>query len=194
MVSARLRDADDARAWPCSTAAWSGARTCSPPSCSVSSPSASSPCSGPSSATRLAFGNDRYGGLIGGLDYAWPQRRRHRSPTPTASRHHPAHPVHALSDDVRHHHPGPHLGAFAERMKFSAYVLFTLLCGRPWSTTPSPTGSGGRTAGSAKRGALDFAGGTRRPHHRRASRPSLRRHRDGQAQGLAARRHAPHTT
>ena len=50
-------------------------------------------------------------------------------------------------------------GAFAERKRFKAFVLFTLL----WATfvyEPSRTGSGAPAAGSASMGALDFAGGT----------------------------------
>ena len=51
-------------------------------------------------------------------------------------------------------------GAFAERMKFSAFLLFTLL----WATFVydplAPLGLGRSAAGSAELGALDFAGGT----------------------------------
>ena len=51
------------------------------------------------------------------------------------------------------------IGAFAERMKFSAFLVFSLL----WATIvydPMATGSGESAAGCGNSGALDFAGGT----------------------------------
>ena len=51
------------------------------------------------------------------------------------------------------------IGAFAERMKFSAFAS-SRCSGRRWSTTRSATGSGASAASCASWGALDFAGGT----------------------------------
>ena len=50
-------------------------------------------------------------------------------------------------------------GAFAERMKFSAMLIFMALWLAASSTRRSPTGCGA-AASSAASGVLDFAGGT----------------------------------
>ena len=51
------------------------------------------------------------------------------------------------------------IGAFAERMQFSAFCC-SRCCGRRWSMTRWPTGSGASGGFLRQWGALDFAGGT----------------------------------
>jgi len=73
--------------------------------------------------------------------------------------YHSQEPVLDVPTYVRHHHPRAGVGAIAERMRFSAYVLFTVLFSllvyaplAHWSWHPDGL--------LAKMGALDFAGGT----------------------------------
>ncbi len=105
----------------------------------------------------LSFGSDQLGGLIGGLDHVF---LRGVGLTPRTD----------LAKTIPHQlfmvyqlmfaaiTPALISGAFAERMKFSAYLLFTLL----WATLVyDPVAHwvwGGGWIG-AKLGALDFAGG-----------------------------------
>ncbi len=105
----------------------------------------------------LAFAPDAYGGLIGNLD--WIGLRGvgldpHPTYAPTIP--HQLHMVYQLMFAVIT--PALISGAIAERMKFSAYLVFTLL----WATfVYDPVAHwvwGGGWIG-AKLGALDFAGG-----------------------------------
>ena len=105
----------------------------------------------------LAFGTD-IGGLIGGLDYAF-LISVGQGPSPFAA---------TIPDILFVMYQGmfavitPALisGAFAERMRFGPFVIFTLL----WVTVVyAPTAHwvwGGGWMGPAGLGALDFAGGT----------------------------------
>src|SRR5947209_4976891 len=104
----------------------------------------------------LAFGSDKLGGLIGGLDYIGLKDvglTPHKTYAPTIP--HQLFMVYQLMFAVIT--PALISGAFAERMKFSAYLAFTLL----WATfVYDPVAHwvwGGGWIG--KMGALDFAGG-----------------------------------
>ena len=110
----------------------------------------------------LAFGPDKFGGLIGGLEWAGLNGvGLNPAPAPFtaygATIPHQLHMVYQLMFAVIT--PALISGAFAERMKFSAYLAFTLL----WATfVYDPVahwvwGTGGWIG--TKLGALDFAGG-----------------------------------
>ncbi len=93
----------------------------------------------------LAFGPD-HGHVIGGLEWAGLQ-----GVGMTPSEYAPTIPhqlfmVYQLMFAIIT--PALISGAFAERMKFSAYLLFITPPGRPSSTTPWRTGSGASAAGS----------------------------------------------
>jgi Amt family ammonium transporter len=102
----------------------------------------------------LAFGPD-HGGLIGGLSYAF-MNGVALAPRPGESTPHMLFFVYQMMFAIIT--PALISGAYAERMKFSAYALFTLL----WATLVYDPlahwvwGSGGWMA---KLGVLDFAGG-----------------------------------
>src|SRR5689334_16043871 len=108
----------------------------------------------------LAFGPDKFGGLIGGLEWAG-LNGVGLDPAPVAAYGatipHQLHMIYQLMFAIIT--PALISGAFAERMKFSAYLAFTLL----WTTLVyDPVahwvwGSGGWIG--ARLGALDFAGG-----------------------------------
>jgi Amt family ammonium transporter len=108
----------------------------------------------------LAFGPDKFGGLIGGLEWAG-LNGVGLNPAPVAAYGatipHQLHMIYQLMFAIIT--PALISGAFAERMKFSAYLAFTLL----WTTLVyDPVahwvwGSGGWIG--VKLGALDFAGG-----------------------------------
>jgi Amt family ammonium transporter len=103
----------------------------------------------------LAFGPD-HGGLIGGLDFAF---LRGVGLTPRAGGTTPHMLFMAYQLMFAIITPALISGAFAERVKFSAYALFTLL----WSTLiydPLAHWVWGDGGWLATRGALDFAGGT----------------------------------
>ncbi len=105
----------------------------------------------------LAFAPDAFGGLIGGLDYVG-LRGVGLDPHPTYGPTIPHQLFMAFQLMFAVITPALISGAFAERMKFSAYLLFTVL----WATLVyDPVAHwvwGGGWIG-AKLGALDFAGG-----------------------------------
>jgi ammonium transporter, Amt family len=106
----------------------------------------------------LAFGRDTFHGLIGGLDWAW-TKGVGMAPNPdySATIPHQLFMVYQLMFAIIT--PALISGAFAERMKFSAYLTFMLL----WATfVYDPVahwvwGTGGWI--KVHLGALDFAGG-----------------------------------
>ncbi len=105
----------------------------------------------------LAFGPDSFNGLIGNLDYVGLKGvGLDPHPTMATTIPHQLFMVYQLMFAVIT--PALISGAFAERMKFSAYLVFTLL----WATLVyDPVAHwvwGGGWIG-AKLGALDFAGG-----------------------------------
>jgi Amt family ammonium transporter len=101
----------------------------------------------------LAFGRT-HGGLIGGLDFAL---LRNVGVEPRGTVPHLAFMAFQLKFAIIT--PALISGAFAERMRFSAYALFTLL----WTTLvydPVAHWTWGEGGWLAKLGVLDFAGGT----------------------------------
>ena len=114
----RAGHADDARRSRCSTAAWCRARTCSRRSCTASSRSASSRCSSRSIGYSLAFGT-----TLARRD----RRLRLRRPRRASTRRPRTAPCRTLAFFAYQCMfavitPALISGAFAERMKFSAYV------------------------------------------------------------------------
>jgi Amt family ammonium transporter len=104
----------------------------------------------------LAFGPDAYKGLIGGLDYIGLNNVGLEPSSYAATIPHQLFMVFQLMFAVIT--PALISGAFAERMKFSAYVLFTLL----WATfvyDPVAHWVWGDKGWIKEMGALDFAGG-----------------------------------
>ena len=106
----------------------------------------------------LAFGPDK-GGLIGGLDWAFLRGVSHKDPNPDygPTVPHQAYMVFQLMFAIIT--PALITGAFAERMKFKAFLLFIVL----WSSLVySPLAHWVWGVGGWLRnlGALDFAGGT----------------------------------
>jgi Amt family ammonium transporter len=107
----------------------------------------------------LAFGPHALGGLIGNLDWAG-LRGVGFDPHPTYGPTIPHQLFMVYQGMFAIITPALISGAFAERMKFSAYVIFTLL----WATLVyDPVAhwvwGGGWIGDQAKLGALDFAGG-----------------------------------
>ena len=102
----------------------------------------------------LAFGPDK-GGWIGGLDYLF-LRGVNNDPWPNCSISHTLFMAFQLKFAIIT--PALIIGAFAERMKFSAFIIFTLL----WTILVySPLAHSVWGGGwLAQWGALDFAGGT----------------------------------
>jgi Amt family ammonium transporter len=101
----------------------------------------------------LAFGRT-HGGLIGGFDYAL---LRNVGVEPKGTIPHLAYMAFQLKFAIIT--PALISGAFAERMKFSAYVLFSLL----WTTLvydPVAHWTWAEGGWMAKLGVIDFAGGT----------------------------------
>ncbi len=104
----------------------------------------------------LAFGDDTGGGFIGGLEYAFLQGVG-LEPGPAAGIPHLLFMAFQMMFAVIT--PALISGAFAERLKFSAYALFIVL----WGTVvydPICHWVWGPGGWLAARGALDFAGGT----------------------------------
>ena len=139
----------------------------------------------------LAFGPDAFHGLIGGLNFLG-LRGVGLDPDPTyaATIPHQLFMVYQLMFAVIT--PALISGAFAERMKFSAYIAFTLL----WATfvyDPVAHWVWGPDGWIKELGALDFAGGPGRPRHL-GDRGALLRARDGQAQGPRHARRCTRTT
>ncbi|MDH3622968.1 MAG: ammonium transporter [Myxococcales bacterium] len=105
----------------------------------------------------LAFGPDAYGGLIGGLDYAFLDGVGLEPADADATIPHILFMAFQMMFAIIT--PALISGAIAERMKFSAYVLFILL----WATLvydPICHWVWGPDGWLRARGALDFAGGT----------------------------------
>ena len=94
--------------------------------------------------------------------------------------------LHVLPDDLRHHHPGADLpAALADRMKFSAFMIFMVAVADHRLQPDRPLGMGRRLARSARRARL-------RRRHRRASErryrgPRLRALCSASATGSATR-------
>jgi Amt family ammonium transporter len=104
----------------------------------------------------LAFGKD-HGGLIGGFDYAFMRGVGLEPKDSSFTIPHILFMLYQMMFAIIT--PALIAGAFAERMKFSAYVIFTLA----WSTfvyDPIAHWVWGTDGWLFKRGALDFAGGT----------------------------------
>jgi Amt family ammonium transporter len=104
----------------------------------------------------LAFGKT-HGGFIGGFDFAFLNGVGLEPKDASSTIPHILFMLYQMMFAIIT--PALIAGAFAERMKFSAYVLFTLL----WSTLvydPIAHWVWGPDGWLAKRGALDFAGGT----------------------------------
>jgi Amt family ammonium transporter len=102
----------------------------------------------------LAYGPD-HGGIIGGLSHAF-MRGVELAPRPGDSIPHMLFFAYQMMFAIIT--PALISGAYAERLKFSAYVLFTLL----WATfiyDPLAHWVWGRGGWMAKMGVLDFAGG-----------------------------------
>src|SRR5262249_36904818 len=107
----------------------------------------------------LAFGPDKLGGFIGGLEWAGLSGVDIKDPNPDYAATIPHQAFMAFQLMFAIITPALISGAFAERMKFSAYLAFTLL----WATLVyDPVahwvwGNGGWI--KTRLGALDFAGG-----------------------------------
>ena len=151
------RHADDARARAVLRRHGAAARTCSRRSCTASSRSASSACSGCSSATRSRSA-PTHGGLIGGLDFFGLVRHRRHGERGTPTIPH----MRSCRTRVMFAVITPALisGAFAERMKFSAYALVHAPVGDARLRPDRALGVGTGRLARRKLGALDFAGGT----------------------------------
>ena len=106
----------------------------------------------------MAFGPD-LGGIIGGLDFVGSRERRARR----RSRYAPTIPFvlfAAFQLMFAVITPALITGAFAERFRFSTFLV-SACCGRCWSTTAAgPLGVGAGRLAARNMGALDFAGGT----------------------------------
>ena len=96
-------------------------------------------------------------------------RRHHRRPVlrvharrgfgAAAGRQHPAHAVLRLSDDVRHHHAGAHLGRLSPSASSSRPTRSSRCCGRRFVYDPLAHWVWGDGGWLGKLGVLDFAGG-----------------------------------
>jgi Amt family ammonium transporter len=138
----------------------------------------------------LAFGKDVNGwGIIGGLDYiglhgVGKEPLTQYAPTIPGSAYMAFQMMFAVIT------PALITGAFAERKRFKAFVLFSLL----WtssSTRRSPTGSGATAAGCAKPGRARLRRRDRRPHQL-GRRGAGRRAGAGPASQARVRRFEPH--